>query len=467
MKLKKGLLYVFIANLINLLISLFSGFVLPKMLSIETYADIKLFQLYVSYIGFVSLGFADGMYLKYGGKNIEELDAKVIREEFNTYKVFQIIISIIGIVISIIVKNSILLFCMLTVFPVNVAGYVKNLYQAIGKFKEYSRYTNINTFLVFIINIILLFIIKTDNPKFYIGTYVIAYFLYWLIVEYENNKVFKKIENCKCKKIYLVENVKQGFFLMLGNFCNVMFTSIDRQFVQKLLGNIKFAYYSFAVSIENLMDVFISPISTVMYNYLCCNNEVKSVLKIKRLVLVFATIIVAVIFPAKFVIDVWITKYLEAETVLFILFAAQFVNIIIRCIHLNLYKSEKKQNRYFAIMVIVIALSVVLNIILYQIDKNMEMIAIATLITNIIWFAIGEIDLKKYKFRTKEYICIAITIILLLICGKYLNAILGCIVYLTLSVVSLCTFMPETIKEIKSYVTKIIILRGKEKNEKM
>ena len=118
-------------------------------------------------------------------------------------------------------------------------------------------------------------------------------------------------------------------------------------------------------------------------------------------------------------------------------------------------------------MVIVIALSVVLNIILYQIDKNMEMIAIATLITNIIWFAIGEIDLKKYKFRTKEYICIAITIILLLICGKYFNAILGCIVYLTLSVVSLCTFMPETIKEIKSYVTKIIILRGKEKNEKM
>ena len=36
MSLKKGAMYVFIANIINLIISLFTGFVLPKYLSIET-----------------------------------------------------------------------------------------------------------------------------------------------------------------------------------------------------------------------------------------------------------------------------------------------------------------------------------------------------------------------------------------------------------------------------------------------
>ena len=40
-KLKKGIMYVFIANIINLVISLITGFVLPKLLSIETYANIK------------------------------------------------------------------------------------------------------------------------------------------------------------------------------------------------------------------------------------------------------------------------------------------------------------------------------------------------------------------------------------------------------------------------------------------
>lgn len=65
-KLKKGLVLVFIANAINLCISLINGFVLPKYLSVETYADIKTYQLYSNYIGVLALGYCDGLYLKYG-----------------------------------------------------------------------------------------------------------------------------------------------------------------------------------------------------------------------------------------------------------------------------------------------------------------------------------------------------------------------------------------------------------------
>ena len=44
--LKKGIMLVFIANLLNLVISLVNGFILPKYLSVESYADIKTYQLY-------------------------------------------------------------------------------------------------------------------------------------------------------------------------------------------------------------------------------------------------------------------------------------------------------------------------------------------------------------------------------------------------------------------------------------
>ena len=44
--LKKGLVYVFIANALTLGLSLLTGFVLPKVLSVETYARIKDFSLY-------------------------------------------------------------------------------------------------------------------------------------------------------------------------------------------------------------------------------------------------------------------------------------------------------------------------------------------------------------------------------------------------------------------------------------
>ena len=151
MSFKKGIMYVFISNIINLIINLFTGFVLPKLLSIESYANIKLFQLYITYIGILHLGFADGMYLKNGGKSIKEINSKEVLNEFKTFKIFQFVITIIAVTISIVFKNKILLFCSIVILPINVGNYIRNLYQAIGEFKRYSKFTNINTILIFTI----------------------------------------------------------------------------------------------------------------------------------------------------------------------------------------------------------------------------------------------------------------------------------------------------------------------------
>lgn len=443
MNFKKGSMYVFGANLINLFIGLFTGFVLPKLLSVESYANIKLFQLYVTYIGVVSLGFADGMYLKHGGKSIEKIDNKEILSEYKTYKIFQFVVTLIAIVISALLKNQMLFFCSIVILPVNNAGYLRNLYQAIGEFKRYSRFTNINTLLIFIINVILLLIIKTDNYYAYIISYIIVYFVYWLIIENENRKLFKK-EKTEPKIEYLKEDIKSGFFLMIGNFCNVIFTSIDRVFVKNLLGTIEFAFYSFAVSVENLMNVFITPISTVMYNYLCNNREQEKVIKIKRIILIFSASIISIVFGAKFIINMWIPKYNNAVIVMILLFAAQYVSIPIRCMHINLYKAEKKQNRYFFIMTIVVILSIILNLVFYNINKAIESIALATLITNVIWLIIGEIDFKEYRLQVKDYSYIIVLLILFIICGVFVNSILGFLIYIISVIVLSLLLLKET-----------------------
>lgn len=443
MSFKRGTMYVFIANLINLVISLFTGFVLPKLLSIESYANIKLFQLYITYIGIVSFGFADGMYLKYGGKTIEKTNNKEILSEYKTYKIFQFIVTLISILIAILLKNKMLLFCSIVILPINNAGYLRNLYQAIGEFKKYSRFTNINTLLIFAINVILLLIIKTDNYYTYIISYIIVYFIYWLIIENENRKLFKK-EKTEPQIKYLKEDIKSGFFLMIGNFCNVIFTSIDRIFVQNLLGTIKFAFYSFAVSVENLMNVFITPISTVMYNYLCNNKDSEKVIKIKRLILLFSVFIVSIVFGAKFIINTWISKYNDSVIVMILLFAAQYVSIIIRCMHVNLYKAEKKQNRYFIIMVLIVLLSVTLNVIFYYINKSIESIALATLITNIVWLTVGEIDFKEYRLKIKDYTYMIILLVIFITCGIFVNSILGFIIYIMSAILLSMILLRET-----------------------
>ena len=71
--LKRGIALVFIANAINLCISLVNGFVMPKYLSLGAYADIKTYHLYANYIGVLAFGYSDGLYLMYGGKHISEV----------------------------------------------------------------------------------------------------------------------------------------------------------------------------------------------------------------------------------------------------------------------------------------------------------------------------------------------------------------------------------------------------------
>lgn len=457
MNIKKGIVYIFIANVINLAVGLFTGFVLPKLLSIETYSDIRLFQLYVTYLGILHFGFSDGMYLRHGGKNLGNINKDEVLSEFKTFKVFQLAVTVVAVVISLILQNKILIFCSLVILPVNVGNYLRNLYQAIGEFKKYSRFTNINTLLFFFINLILLFIVKSDDPNVYIVMYGVAYFAYWAVLELENRKLFGK-RNAMIKREYLKSDVKTGFFLMTGNFCNVIFTSVDRLFVQFFMGKIKFAFYSFAVSIENLINALVNPISTVMYNYLCNNREVRKVRLLKRVVLLFGAGILLFAYPAKFIIMRWIPNYVEAIPVLFLLFASQFASIVVRCVHINLYKSNKKQNRYFACMVVVILISVILNLAFFNIFRTMEVIAVATLITNIVWLIIGEIDMKKYVLKIRDYIFVAI------ILGSFVftiiieNAWIGLVVFGAVAIVSSFVCLPEGVgyafKEVKRVLHK-------------
>lgn len=449
MNLKKGILYVLIANIINLFINIFTGLVLPKILTIDTYANIKLFQLYITYIGILHLGFSDGMYLRIGGKNLKELNTEDVLKEFKTFKDFQVCVTILCIVLSMILKNKILFFCSLVILPINIGNYIRQMYQAIGQFKRYSKFMNINTVLIFFVNLFLLFIIKTDDYNKYIIAYIIAYIIYWIMIERETKNILgtKKV---KSERKYLFEDIKNGILLMIGNFCNVIFTGIDRILVQNLMGNIQFAFYSFAVSIESLINIFITPISTVMYNYLCNNGSKENVLKIKKMILVFSVFITTIVFPAKYIVEIWIPKYQQALNVLFILIAAQCITIMVRCIHINLYKAQRKQNRYFIIMATVVVISVILNIIGYLASKTVEAIALATLITSIIWFVIGECDFKIYKMKIKEYMYLFVSMLIFLICGKIENSILGGIIHIIIITLLTLVLMKETIKNIVS-----------------
>lgn len=459
-KLKKGIFQILITNIINLTFSLITNFVLPKYLSIDAYAEIKTYQFYVNYVGILHLGFVDGLYLKYGGKSYENIDGEKLHEEIAVYRLFQIIVSLIGVIIAVCGHNITLIFVALTIFPFNLFTCYKSILQAIGEFGTYSRVMNANTIMLFLTNVLCMLLVDANNAVPYILLYTLIYFALWIYLEKENQKHFSQVNNksiiCWNTSI-LLSNIKSGILLMLGNFSSIILTGLDRWFVKFLLNNVAFAQYSFAVSIENFVSFAVSPISTTLYNYFCYEHSKEEIKSIGNSIVLFAAAIISCAFPAKFILEIYLTKYIEATGALIFLFEARLFFIIIQCLYVNLYKARKMQKQYFIKLSIVIIAGVLFNVVCFEILPCKEAFALGTLLSGMLWFVLCQFDFKDILLQFKRLaflICICISFML---CGYLLNSIIGFIAYwMSLLFISYLFMKEDMIKTVRIILRFII-----------
>ena len=447
--LKKGIVAILFANIVNLVFNLLTNFLLPKYLSMESYAAIKTFQLYTNYIGVFSLGYADGMYLRYGGKELASINHNELKDGMLSFRLMMIIESVILIPIAVLSKDTVILAFSFTIISRNMSSYFKNLYQAVGEFKRYGKILNWTTISTFAANIFLLFVVKTDSFIIYLIAYAVVDGIIWVALEW-NAAHFMDYRNGygRLSINLLWEDIKSGFLLMVGNFSNILLSSMDRWFVKLMMSTAQFAYYSFAVSLEGFLNVAITPITTTLYNYFCNHSGHNEVVRTRRYVILFGSVIAATAFPAKFIIEVFLQNYIGSVNVLFILFATQMVYVIIKGIYINLYKATKKQNLYFARLLLVLIIGAILNCLFVRVYPFMEAFAYGTLCSAFIWLVISICDFKQYGFHAKEMSYLVGEVILLIFLGQKVNALLGLGIYIATSLFMMIVLMREEIKSI-------------------
>lgn len=465
-KLKQGIFYVFIANIINMFFTIILNFLLPKFLSINSYAAIKTFQLYITYVGIIHLGFVDGIYLKYGGTDMNNIDKNETVQILSTLRVFQILFAIILIIISYLIMDPTLFAFSLAVIPLNIISFFKMFFQAVGEFKLYSRITNISSILPFVINIILLFIFKIDNYRFYLISYVIIDIIIWILLEILYYKYTKKIKLLFFSKDIFKENIKSGFSLMCGNFASFLLTGLDRWFVKILMNNYNFAQYSFAVSIENILNVALTPISIPLYNYFCVEKSSKKINIVYKFVIIFAVTIISLAFVVKFILELFLKNYLISTSIIFYLFSAQVFQIIIKSIYINLYKVKKEQNKYFQKLIIVIMSGIIFNILCYIIIRTSTAFAIGTLMSSILWLFISISDFKEINHSISDIVFIFIEIFVFIICGLNFSSVIGFLIYVTITIMLTYIFMRKQLNKILE-VVKIILNKKKNKQKQL
>lgn len=428
MNIKKSIFKVFTVNFFQLISGLIVGFCVPMILSVEGYANLKTYALYISYIGLFHFGFIDGLFIKYGGKKYNELDKSVLKGEHNFLVIMEFIISMILFIVSLITKNIIIFLFSISILPIMICNFHKYIYQATGEFDKYTKIMRRYNFIYMILNVLLAFVFKNQNYIFYCLTTFAANLLAILYTEF----TFLK-ENIHTKGIInrdTIKNIKVGFFILLGNLVIIGLFGIDKWFVKLFLSTEDFAYYAFAVSMLNIINTLVNAISITFYNYLFENNDEHRINRLKEILIALGGLSSCAFFALSFIVNYFIKKYIPSLDIIAVTFAAFPYMVLINALYVNLYKVNKDEKHYFRVVITILGISILYNIIALLLFHNTIAIALATILTLMTWVAYSTKDLKNVKSDIKMYIYIFLLTSSFLLCAHFLNWWIGGILYL-------------------------------------
>ena len=452
MNLKRNILRIFSANFLTMISGILLGFVVPAVLSVDSYAYFKTYTFYISYIGLLHLGFVDGMYIKYGGKELIDLDKSEFKLEHRVFIIFQIIITLLCLVIALVKKDIILILFSLSIIPINTFAFFSLFYQSIGEFKKYTNITYVYTIIYLLLNVILAVVFRNDNYILYCITSIIANGIVFLYLEFKYFKQFKGIKAKYDSKVW--NNIKVGFFILLGNLSVLMFYAIDRWFIKFFYTVSDFAYYSFAISMLNIINLLISSISIAFFNYLSKGENVEKIKKLKDYFLILGVFASFGYFVFAGIVNIILRKYIPALDIIAVSFASYPYMIVINALYVNLYKARKKEKMYFKVVIFMVIISAFFNTIAMIINKNPVSIAVATTLSFITWYLYSVKDFRYLKSTKKEILYLGINTVSFLALSNFFNWLIGGVVYFLIAIVTTIILFKKEILEIYRIIVK-------------
>ncbi|WP_195927074.1 capsular biosynthesis protein [Turicibacter sanguinis] len=453
MNFRDSIIRVFSTNILQVITSILIGFILPAILSIEDFANLKTYTFYLTYIGFLSFGFSDGMYIKYGGKKIENINCSELKTEHHIFLFIQSLITVFFLLLVILKKDFILLLMVISIIPINLEAFHKLFYQATGQFKAYTNASYIYILSYLFLNFFMIVILKSNNYIYYCLTNLVASIFIFIILEI---KFYKYSRNAKFKYNSTVwNNMKVGFFVLLGNFSILLFYAIDRWFIKIFFLTEDFAFYSFAVSLLGIVNTLVHAISVIFYNYISKDENQEKLSKIKNYLIILGVIASSSYFILAGIVHLFLPKYLPALSIISISFVAYPYMIVINALYVNIYKARKEEKRYFAVVLKILLLSIIFNTVAIGIIKSPISIAVATTLVYIVWYIYSaNKDFNYLKPSRKEKNFLIISFLVFIVLSHLPSWYYGGIMYVIIILILVSIFYKRELNELVTIILK-------------
>lgn len=445
MNLKKTLFNFFsvsVSNLLMIISSIIVGFVLPIILTVPAYGYYKTYTLFATYTVFLTLGIGEGVILKYGGLDYNQLERPLFRAIYRYLNLFQLICSVVILAATFLFASNeyiyILAFVVVNIFATNSYAYLYQVAQITQRFRDCTLKNIIHSSSYIVIFAGLFVLYKTKGEVDYrlaIAGIVMSNLIttIWFNIRLKEI-VFGKAMPLKNARTDVQGLIKNGMPLLVSNFCSTLILTIDKQFVNVTFDKTTYAIYSFAYSILRIITFATTAMATVLYPILKRTTEKTmkenyDLLISCILVLVFAMEIAY--FPLVFIVEHFIPKYEESLIIFRIVYPGLAISSAITVIMNNYYKAMNKSVLFFKKSVIVLGISFVANVIAYFLFGTTTSLSIASILTMIIWYLVCEryfVVNYKYDYR-KNFSYMLLMIAVFYLTTGVANVWISCLAY--------------------------------------
>ena len=415
----ENITYTFTANILTMLISIIMTLILPKFLGVTDYSYYQLYIFFISYVGFFHFGWIDGIYLKIGGMEYNDLEKSNYVTQFWMLNVLEIIIAaIISIFALFTIKNIDKSFVLISTSVCGVITilrtYLLFILQSTNRIKEYAKYTRVDRFIYFALVIVFLFLgFKNYKIILYIDVFSKLVALV-LCANKMKDIVFGKLNISKNTLLEIFENISIGIKL------STLIIGVVRFGIQKNWDIETFGKISLTLNISNLLMTFINAVAVIMFPLLRREEESnlpKIYVILRNTLMIFLYMMLIFYYPLKLILSTWLPQYADSLRYMALLFPICIYESKMSMLINTYLKSFRKEKSMLIINTISLILSLILTILSVFILNNLTWAILSIVFLLGFRCVIGELVLTKimniliYKDIILETVLTAIFII--------------------------------------------------------
>lgn len=382
-----NLYYTVAANFITLGISVLLNLLVPKILNVREYGYWQLYLFYSTYVGFFHFGWIDGIYLKIGGENYDDLNKQELGSQFWYLFIFEVFISFAVAVFSLIAFSDEKAIILLLTAVVSVITIMKSfifyIFQSTNRIREYAQISRGDRF-IYVAFLAIYFLIGGRNYLYLVVLDIISKLL---ITLWGMNRI-KDMLNVSLIKFKIIvpeitDNLKIGSNLMLSNVASMLILGVFRQFVETKWSIEVFGKLSFTLSISNMFLTFINAVGVVMFPILRRTNPQnlsKVYLMLRNLFVPITYICLLLFMPSKIILEMWLPQYKESLLFMGILFPMVIYEGRMSLLINTYLKTIRKEKTILKVNLVALLLTVVVSWITVFIFDDLKLTVVAIIL---------------------------------------------------------------------------------------